>query len=290
MTGQRKRPPAGTGGRGDGNLERQGDQNTPPRFESQKIVPTRETIGAYRARFTAALILRASADGLDLSAVRVGWLLADFFNVERGFAWPSQEMIAERLEITARSVRRAVLRLRDKGWFKVDTGGGRTPGGNGLSNAYIPVWAKILPPPGGEGPKILDASHDSKSGDLETRTSLSGFSEGVPSSEDTRTRMVANPDEFVQNTRTKSSHHPSYSSLAASTLSTPWGRADARPAMAEQRRFALSALHNGTRGHGEGVSKSLMQRVMGMINSGSIRLTGDKEVDLDLIYQAGLMP
>ena len=53
----------------------------------------------------------------------VGWLIADHVNTKRGYAWPSQEQIRNKLGLSVRHVRRAIRDLLECGYFEVDKKG-----------------------------------------------------------------------------------------------------------------------------------------------------------------------
>lgn len=74
---------------------------------------------------------------LSPAARLVGWFIADHINTKRGYAWPPQELIAERLNVTARTVQRAIKDL--SGYFDVNR--------SGRANEYRPIPDKLSPIP-----------------------------------------------------------------------------------------------------------------------------------------------
>ena len=54
---------------------------------------------------------------------QVGWFIADHVNIKRGYAWPPQEVIRERLGLSVRHVRRAIGCLVNCGYFEVEKKG-----------------------------------------------------------------------------------------------------------------------------------------------------------------------
>ena len=108
-------------------------------------------------------------------------VLVDYFNVEKGYAWPPIESIAEAIGRAPRTVERNLPTLIGR-YFNYRQGGGRRPGGNGKTNEYIPIWR--------------------------TPSDVSGYIEEKDKKEvDTPTKLAKNPDKVDGNTPSDVSVH-----------------------------------------------------------------------------------
>jgi hypothetical protein len=67
----------------------------------------------------------------------VGWEIAELLNFKTGYAWPSEEFLAEKTHCGLRTVRRAVARLTDEqtGWFRREL--------DGRNNCYFPRFEQL---------------------------------------------------------------------------------------------------------------------------------------------------
>ena len=65
----------------------------------------------------------------------VGWYITDHINTRRGYAWPPQENIADKLGLTTRTVQRAMKDLSR--YFKINRR-------FGLANEYRPIPSKLI--------------------------------------------------------------------------------------------------------------------------------------------------
>jgi hypothetical protein len=80
----------------------------------------------------------------------IGWEIVELLNFKTGYAWPSQEFLAEKSHCGLRTVRRAVARLSDEhtGWFRREL--------DGRNNCYFPRFERLDRPRdrGHSGPPI----------------------------------------------------------------------------------------------------------------------------------------
>lgn len=82
---------------------------------------------------------------LPAAALRVGALLTGLYNHERGFAWPSRDLMVARLGMDQRTIGRAVEALARAGWFSVVISRGR-----GRACEYRPIWSRATKKGGSE--------------------------------------------------------------------------------------------------------------------------------------------
>ena len=108
---------------------------TNPRIAfGDRMNPTEVTAAKFRA-----LQAMAKDKSLTSAEVRLGIVLLGYFNAERGYAWPSNETLAQELGIHRTTVTSAWQGLRAKGYFIVQENKGR-----GTTNRYYPVF--VSPP------------------------------------------------------------------------------------------------------------------------------------------------
>ena len=71
----------------------------------------------------------------------IGYEIADRLNFKTGYAWPSQELIAEKVRCDVRTVRRAMERLTHEttGWFRREL--------DGKNYCYFPRFERLNQPP-----------------------------------------------------------------------------------------------------------------------------------------------
>jgi hypothetical protein len=67
----------------------------------------------------------------------MGWKIADLLNFKTGYAWPSEEFLAEKTHCSPRTARRAIARLTDErtGWFRREL--------DGRNNCYFPRFERL---------------------------------------------------------------------------------------------------------------------------------------------------
>ncbi len=78
---------------------------------------------------------------LNHSTVRVALEITSLINAKKGYAWPTYEWLAAECFYHRNTVRRAVWKLHEKGWFIVDYSRGQ-----GRANRYTPVYDNTVPP------------------------------------------------------------------------------------------------------------------------------------------------
>jgi hypothetical protein len=79
--------------------------------------------------------------GLTRAQRLIGYEIADRLNFKIGYAWPSQELIAEKVRCDVRTVRRAMERLTHEktGWFRREL--------DGKNYCYFPRFERLNQPP-----------------------------------------------------------------------------------------------------------------------------------------------
>ena len=82
-------------------------------------------------KFMLALSADRRLNGTDL---RCATIIADHFNVGRGYAWPSYAAISSRTGLCRRSIANSVAKLDRLGVIPV------VSGGKGRANRYYPAW------------------------------------------------------------------------------------------------------------------------------------------------------
>jgi DnaA N-terminal domain/Helix-turn-helix domain len=78
---------------------------------------TCEAVSAIIDKSLKPRLAKSICKDVSLSAATrlVGWLIADMINMEHGFAWPAQELMAKKLGLAVRTVQRAVADLEAAG-------------------------------------------------------------------------------------------------------------------------------------------------------------------------------
>jgi Helix-turn-helix domain len=98
-------------------------------------------------KFMLGLSADRRMNGTDL---RCATIIADHFNVGRGYAWPSYAVISSRSGLCRRSIANSVAKLDRLGIILV------VSGGNGRANRYYPVWKVSAH----DEPAEITGSHD----------------------------------------------------------------------------------------------------------------------------------